>query len=501
MDYFPTISDFTPGYDTQKPQLVWTRLSADLDTPVAASMKLLDKKAPFFLLESVQGGESRGRYSIIGLQPDMIWRYHGNQAELCRTPDASDPVYEPLDGPPLDELRSLLQESRIEKPEELPPMASGWIGYLGYETIGLVEDIPITNPDETDLPDGCLMRPRIMVIFDGVADEIIIVTPVYPEEDRPADIAYESALMRLSRIADQLEHPLPRSARAHNRGHVEPLTLDFTSNLTRNHYHSMVEKAREHIFAGDIFQIVPSQRFSAAFPLDAFAFYRSLRHLNPSPFLFYLNFGTFQLVGSSPEIMVRLRDDIVTIRPIAGTRKRGASAEEDQALEEDLLRDPKEIAEHLMLLDLGRNDVGRVAAMDSVTVTEQMVIERYSHVMHIVSNVIGRIDKDKDALDALMAGFPAGTVSGAPKIRAMEIINELETIQRKFYGGCVGYFSGTGAMDSCIALRTALIKDGHIHIQAGGGVVADSDPEAEYQESYNKARALMHAAEQASRFG
>ncbi|MCC7259869.1 MAG: chorismate-binding protein, partial [Alphaproteobacteria bacterium] len=336
-----------------------------------------------------------------------------------------------------------------------------------------------------------------MVIFDAVADVMFIVTPVRPQAGGNAGAAYASAKLRIESVCDKLGQPIDAARRARTDA---PHPIAFTSNTTREEYHAMVAKAKEYIRAGDIFQVVPSQRFSAPFSYAPFALYRSLRHLNPSPFLVYLHFGDWSIVASSPEILVRLRDGLVTIRPIAGTRKRGATPQEDKELEEDLLADPKEVAEHLMLLDLGRNDVGRVAKIGSVRVTERMVVERYSHVMHIVSNVEGDLNPDYDALDALKAGFPAGTVSGAPKIRAMEIIDELEKTKRKFYAGCIGYFSANGSMDTCIALRTALIKDGRIYVQAGGGVVADSDPEAEYQESCNKAKAVMRAAEFAGNF-
>jgi anthranilate synthase component 1 len=377
-------------------------------------------------------------------------------------------------------------------------MAAGLFGYLGYDMVRLIERLPDENPDMLGIPDAILMRPTIIAVFDGIQNQITLVTPVWPASGMDADSAYDLALERLGDAISDLERNLPYRREAANvtRSLPEPV-----SNTTREEYHAIVERAKEYIRAGDIFQVVPSHRLSVPFELPPFSLYRALRRLNPSPFLLYLDFGDgLSIVGSSPEILVRLRDGKVTIRPIAGTRKRGATPEEDKALAADLLSDPKELSEHLMLLDLGRNDVGRVAQIGSVTVTERMVIEYYSHVMHIVSNVEGTIDPRYDALDALFAGFPAGTVSGAPKVRAMEIIDELEKTRRGVYGGCVGYFGANGAMDTCIALRTAVLKDGVMHVQAGGGVVADSDPEAEYQETVNKSRALIRAAEEAVRF-
>jgi anthranilate synthase component 1 len=376
-------------------------------------------------------------------------------------------------------------------------MVAGLIGYMGYDMIRLMEKLPNKNRDSIGLPDSYFMRPRIMIVFDSVKGELHITTPLWQDHGfTDAKEAYNAAIKLIEGIAEDLKKPVQPAT-----CNLQPATQPaFTSNTTRTEYHAMVERSKEYIKAGDIFQVVPSQRFSAAFNLPHFSLYRSLRHLNPSPFLFFLNFGNFSLVGSSPEILVRLRDNMVTIRPIAGTRKRGANIEEDKALEESLLSDPKEIAEHLMLLDLGRNDVGRVAKTGTVKVTEKMTVERYSHVMHIVSNVEGKIDSKYDAIDALIAGFPAGTVTGAPKIRAMEIIEELEKERRSFYGGCVGYFSANGSMDTCITLRTGLMKAGILYAQAGGGVVADSDKEAEYQESCNKARAIMNAAEEAWKY-
>jgi anthranilate synthase component I len=495
MDVFPARRDFIATYESGKAQIIWTELPADLDTPVSAMLKLGQEQPFSALLESVQDGEARGRYSFIALQPDLVWRCKGQKAEMCRQVGALPLKYVPEDKPSMTSLRALLAASRIDMPPHLPPMAAGIIGYMGYDTIRLVESIPDKNPDKLGIPDGLFMRPTITVIFDTVKDIMMVVTPVYPNKSLAADIAFENAEKRIGDVVKALDRAVPRHVPA-----AAPRFEEALSNIGRDGYHAMVNKAKEYILAGDIFQVVPSQRFRLPFTLPSFALYRALRRLNPSPFLFHLNLEGFSIVGSSPEILVRLREGKVTIRPIAGTRPRGKTPAEDMALTKDLLSDPKELSEHLMLLDLGRNDVGRVCKPGSVRVTEQNVIEYYSHVMHIVSNVEGDIGPEHDAMDALMAGFPAGTVSGAPKIRAMEIIDELENERRGFYGGAIGYLSANGDMDTCIALRTGLVKDGELVVQAGGGVVADSDPESEYQESNNKARALIRAAEEAIKF-
>lgn len=494
----PSLKTFTAAHEKGKTQVVWSKLVADVETPVSAMLKLTEEGQPCFLLESVQGGEVRGRYSILGFSPDRIWRFNGNKAELAPWKDGVCGDFRPCAESTLDSLRALLAESFIEIPDELPPMAAGVVGYMSYDAVRLAEDIPDTKPDTIGIPDGMFMRPTVLAIFDNVAGVIYVICPIWKEQlERDAAEVYNTATGRIELVLARLQQSLdPR----HVYRDQETTPLPCTSNMTKDEYCAMVEKAKEYIAAGDIFQVVLSQRFSIPFQQPHFSLYRALRHLNPSPFLFYQHFGGFSLVGSSPEILVRLRDGTVTVRPIAGTRKRGANTQEDTALAADLLTDPKELAEHLMLLDLGRNDVGRVAEVGSVSVTEKMTIERYSHVMHIVSNVEGKLDKEYDAIDALMAGFPAGTVSGAPKIRAMEIIDELEPVRRSFYAGGCGYFSSGGAMDTCISLRTGLIKDGTLYVQAGGGVVADSTGEGEYEESRNKAMALIKAAEQAVKF-
>ena len=494
----PEVGAFARVYAAGTPQVVWTRLVADLETPVSAALKLANELPMSFLLESVEGGAVRGRYSVIGFAPDIVWRAFGDAAEINRAPERAPDAFKPMKGGTLKALRALLKESRIELPASLPPMAAGVFGYMGYDTVRLVERLPAEKPDPYGIPDSLLMRPTIMVIFDAVKDEMTVVTPVRPAKGVSADKAYADAANRLAEVVTTLEGPLPHAKVGDTD--APPAAVVPAGNTTSAQYVRMVRQAKEYIAAGDIFQVVLSQRFQAPFTLPSFALYRALRRTNPSPFLFHLDFGGYALVGSSPEILVRARDGQVTIRPIAGTRPRGKTPEEDKLLAAELLADEKELAEHLMLLDLGRNDVGRVAEIGSVQVTDKFFLEYYSHVMHIVSNVTGRLAVEHDAIDALMAGFPAGTVSGAPKVRAMQIIDELENAKRGPYGGCVGYFSASGEMDTCIVLRTALLKDGIMHVQAGAGIVMDSAPDMELAECRNKAEALFRAAEEAVRF-
>jgi anthranilate synthase component 1 len=497
MQIEPSADQFAARYEAGEPQVVWTTLVGDLETPVSAFLKIAGSRPMSFLLESVEGGAVRGRYSIIGLEPDMIFRVDGERAALNRTPQTNPTAFAPMAEPPLQALRTFIGESRIALPDALPPMAAGVFGYLGYDMVRLIEELPSHAPDPIGIPGAMLIRPTLVIAFDGVQDSITVVTPVRPHAGVPAKTALARAVERLSAVVDALDRPLDKSEAASDAG---PLDVAPQSNTMPDEFRRMVLAAKEYIAAGDIFQVVLSQRFEAPFKLPPFALYRALRRVNPSPYLFFLEFGAFAIAGSSPELMVKVRNDTVTIRPIAGTRRRGATPHEDQALEAELIADPKERAEHLMLLDLGRNDVGRVAKIGSVTVTDQFFIERYSQVMHIVSNVEGKLRHDRDTLDALAAGFPAGTVSGAPKVRAMQIIDELEKEKRSLYAGCVGYFSAGADMDTCIVLRTALIKDGTMYVQAGAGIVADSDPDFELQECINKAKALFRAAEEARRF-
>ena len=492
----PDFAAFARAYAEDRPQAVYARHVADLETPVSAFLKLGEGRNNAFLLESVQGGETRGRYSIIGLRPDLIWRCQGDAAEINRQALSKD-AFSPLQEKPLESLRALIAETKMVLPEGVPPMAVGLFGYLGYDMVRQMEKLPNMPPDRLGLPDAILLRPTITAIFDTVKDEILVVTPVWPDNSVDAKIAYARAVARLDEALAELDRPLPNGPLP---GTAAISAGEIHSNMTKEEYFSVVARAKDYIAAGDIFQVVPSQRFRRAFTLPPFSLYRALRRLNPSPFLYYLGMPGFAIVGSSPEILVRLRDGEVTIRPIAGTRPRGKTQAEDKALADELMADPKERAEHLMLVDLGRNDVGRVAKIGGVKLTDSFFIERYSHVMHLVSNVEGEIRDGLDAVDALAAGLPAGTLSGAPKIRAMEIIDEFEKEKRGPYGGAVGYFAADGSMDTCIVLRTAIVKDGTMYVQAGGGVVADSEPEAEYQETVAKARALMAAAEEAVRF-
>jgi anthranilate synthase component 1 len=493
----PDAGQFAARYERGEPQVVWATLVADLETPVSAFLKVAGGKPMSFLLESVEGGAVRGRHSIIGLEPDLVWRTIGTHAEINRSARSAPEAFTPCAEPPLASLRSLIAESRIALPDHLPPMAAGLFGYLGYDMVRLMEELGAPNPDPIGLPDAVLIRPTVVLVFDAIKDTMTIVTPVRPEPGVSAGAALARATERLSAVIDALDKPLDKSAETDDGG---PLAVEPCSNTSPAEYHAMVRRAKEYIAAGDIFQVVLSQRFEAPFTLPAFSLYRALRRVNPAPYLYYLDYGSYAVAGSSPEILVAARGGKVTIRPIAGTRPRGATPHEDAAYERELLADPKERAEHLMLLDLGRNDVGRVAKIGTVKVTDQFFIERYSHVMHIVSNVEGELAANRDALDALAAGFPAGTVSGAPKVRAMEIIDELEKEKRGLYAGAVGYFSAAGDMDTCIVLRTALVRDGKMYVQAGAGIVADSDPASEQAECVNKAKALFRAAEEARRF-
>ena len=492
----PGFAAFRAAYEDGRGSLVWRKGVSDLDTPVAAFLKLAHGQPNSFLLESVEGGAKRGRYSIIGMAPDLIWKCQGGKASINRHALSAPHAFLPDPRPALDSLRTLIDEVRLDVPANLPPMAGGLVGYLGYDMVRLMEKLPEKNRDTLGVPEGVMIRPTLFAIFDNVNDELSLISPVYPQPEVSATEAWSRAQAKLAEAADALDRPMPRQP--------PPVMLPDppapTSNFTKEGFVDAVARCKEYIAAGDAFQIVISQRFSVPFTLPPFSLYRALRRINPAPFLFFLDFGGFSIVGSSPEVLVRLRDGVVTIRPLAGTRRRGATHEEDMALEAELLADPKERAEHLMLVDLGRNDVGRVSAIGSVKVTESFVIERFSHVMHISSNVEGKLRDGLDALDALAGGFPAGTLSGAPKVRAMEIIEELEPDRRGIYAGCIGYFAANGTMDTCIGLRTAMVKDGTMYVQAGAGIVADSVADSEYEETHQKARALVRAAEEAVRF-
>jgi anthranilate synthase component I len=470
-----------------------TRVS-DVETPVAAMLKIGLAHPGSFLLESVEGGAQLGRYSFIGLEPDLIWRANGRVCEINPAPQEDPDRFTPCKNDTLTELRALVAASQLDLPAGAPQAVPTFVGHMGYETIGLVEKLPAPKHDSIGAPDMLFVRPSVILVFDRLKDELHLLAPMYATAGLSEKAALEKAEERLDRIEQMLDQHLPSSC--------APAVLPAqaqVSAVTPQAYQAMVHRAKDYIAAGDIFQVVLAQRFACDFELPPFELYRALRRVNPSPFLYFLNWPGFSVVGSSPEILVRARAGKVTIRPIAGTRPRGKTAEQDMAHYESLLADPKERAEHLMLLDLGRNDVGRVAVPGSVQVTDSFFVERYSHVMHIVSNVEGRIRDGADAIDALLSGFPAGTVSGAPKIRAMEIIHELESEKRGIYAGGVGYFGADGGMDSCIVLRTGIIKDGRLHVTAGAGIVADSDPASEQAECEAKSGALFTAAREAYR--
>ena len=491
--------------DGSRPALIWRRQVADTETPVSAALKLMKEGRGDFLLESVEGGETRGRHSFIGLAPDLVFRADGRQAAINRDWLNDQRNFTPESGDSLTALRRLVEDCRMEVPGELPGALACLVGYFGYETIGLVEKLPRAPQSELDLPDMLFVRPTVILIFDRLADELFLVAPVWPEPEGDSATKIAAAEERLdeaqrglsSAVGTELVNRQSSGTQDTDANRISPNGPEFTPQLPPGKYSEMVLRAKDYIEAGDIFQVVLAQRFTTPFTLPPIELYRALRRINPSPFLFFLDLPGFALTGSSPEILVRARDGEVTIRPIAGTRPRGKNAAEDKANRESLLADPKERAEHLMLLDLGRNDVGRVASAHSVEVTDSYTVEFYSHVMHIVSNVVGQLAPDKDALDALFAGFPAGTVSGAPKVRACQIIAELEPETRGAYAGGVGYFSPDGSMDSCIVLRTGIVKDGMLHVQAGAGIVADSVPAYEQAECEAKAGALLAAAKEA----
>lgn len=489
----PARDDAIASLEAGRAVLVHTRILADTETPVSAMLKLGQAGSGAFLLESVEGGQVRGRHSLIGLDPDLVWDARGGQSRINRQWQTDPSAFEAQDGNPLDNLRELVAAARADVPEDLPKALACLVGYIGYEAVRLVEpSVPAAPPSPLDLPDMIFVRPTLLLVFDRLRDELHIVAPLFPDQSGSPRARYEAAADRIDTAKRRLMGPIPTQN--------PPKTTQnppITAHTPPARYAAMVEKAKEYILAGDVFQVVLAQRFSLPFPLPAFDLYRALRRINPSPFLYVLDLPGFALVGSSPEILVRVRDGDVTIRPIAGTRPRGKDAAQDAENKASLLADAKEQAEHLMLLDLGRHDSGRVSVPGTVRVTDRAGVEFYSHVMHIVSNVQGLLAPGIDALDALLAGFPAGTVSGAPKVRAMQVIAELEAEQRGAYAGGVGYFSPDGNMDSCIVLRTAIVQNGTMHIQAGAGIVADSTAAYEQRECEAKAGALIAAARSA----
>lgn len=495
--YYPSKKEFIRLTKKGNVIPVYREIMADFDTPLSA-FKRIDRSDYAFLLESVEGGERSARYSFLGSDPkivfsskaDMIEIRRGAKVERYRT--SSDPI---------EELKGLLKGYTFVKVKGLGRFTGGFVGFFGYDMVRFIEDIPDKNPDDLKLPDSMFLLADTLLVFDHVDHRIRIVSNVHV--DGQAGRCYDAASAKIDAVARRLreraagEEPSPRRGRSPRGGGAA--VPPCRANFTKGGFVRAVKKAKEYIRRGDIIQVVPSQRFDVPITCDPFQIYRALRSINPSPYMYYLKFGDFCLVGSSPEIMVRCEDGIVEVRPIAGTRRRGATEEEDARLASELLADPKERAEHIMLVDLGRNDIGKVCEYDSVKVSEFMVIEKYSHVMHIVSDVSGRLRKGNDTFDVVRATFPAGTVTGAPKVRAMEIIDELEHVRRGPYAGSVGYFSFSGNLDTCITIRTIVVKGGTAYVQAGAGIVADSDPAREYQETRNKATALLEAIEMAEK--
>ena len=484
--YFPSLEEFRTKALRGNLVPVYREILADMETPVSALRKI-DNGEYAFLLESVEGGENIAQYSFLGSNPSLIFWSKNNTVTTVRNgaTDRRDEVEDPF-----EELKKLMAEFRPVKVEGLPRFHGGAVGFVSYDMVRFFEQLPDTTTDDRQLPDCFFMITDTILVFDHVNHKIKVVSNAHINGGKQAvDEAYGEATAKIDEIISALKRPVEYKNPA--RGQWDEDAVE--SNFTGEEYEKVVEAAKEYIRAGDIVQVVPSQRLSVPVSADPFDIYRALRAVNPSPYMYYLKLGDVEIAGSSPEVMVRTEEGRVTMRPIAGTARRGSTEDEDKELAEELLADPKEQAEHVMLVDLGRNDVGRVCEYGSVKVDELMVIEKYSHVMHIVSNVVGKLRSDKDAFDVLRACLPAGTVSGAPKIRAMEIIDELEPSRRGTYAGAVGYFSFSGNSDTAIAIRTIMIKDGIAYVQAGGGVVAYSVPEKEYQETMNKARACVRA--------
>lgn len=509
--YYPSKEEFIKLAKKGNLIPVYKEISADVETPVSCFLNIDDGKYSY-LLESIEGGEKIARYSFLGSNPSMIFKSKGNQIEIIEKPKTrrfttkKDPLYE---------IKKLMQEYKFIPVKGLPRFCGGLVGYIGYDMVRFFEDIPAKNPDDLNLPDSIFMLTDTILIFDHIDHKIKIISNAHikksteyspPRQGRSeagrgvqstekiAELVYEEAIRKIDVLVAKVKKT---GLRIRDKGlRVKDKKLKIKSNFTEREFEEIVLRAKKYIRQGDIIQTVLSQRFETDLDgLKPFDIYRALRSINPSPYMYYLNFGEVKLIGSSPEIMVRCEEGVVEVRPIAGTRPRGKTPQEDERLEQDLLRDPKERAEHIMLVDLGRNDIGRVCNFNTVKTPELMVIERYSHVMHIVSDVIGRLKKGKDIYDVVRATFPAGTVTGAPKVRAMEIIDELENIKRGPYAGCVGYFSFSGNLDTCITIRTLVIKENKAYVQAGAGIVADSKPQNEYKETENKARALIKAIE------
>jgi anthranilate synthase component 1 len=487
---YPSLEEFKKKAKQGNLIPVYREILADMETPVSAFLKIDDGRYSF-LLESVEGGEKWARYSFLGSRPEVVVRSFGRTVEVIRHGKKETRTF---DHDPLEAIRDIMTEYRPVPDPALPRFYGGGVGFMGYDVVRFFERLPGRTKTGLDTPDTFFMITDTLVIFDTVTHRIKVVSNAHVNGGSVA-AAYKQAVAKIDAIVKKLKG---RGTGYGAGGKARKAkSVSIKSNFTQQAYEQAVLKAQEYIKAGDIFQVVPSQRFERPIKIEPFEIYRALRLINPSPYMYFLRCGDMTVVGASPEVMVRLEEGRIELRPIAGTRKRGVTEEEDKALERELLADPKERAEHIMLVDLGRNDVGRVSEMGSVQVSELMVIERYSHVMHIVSNVRGRLSPGRDAYDVVRACFPAGTVSGAPKIRAMEIIDELEPTRRGPYAGAVGYFGFSGNMDTCITIRTLVIKDRTAYIQAGGGVVADSMPALEYQETVNKAKAMMRAVEMA----
>ena len=479
-----SFKDFKFRHRSKKNQVIFTSKNVKDDKVILNLIDNFLKDKNSFIFESVEKGKIRGRYTIFGKNPDKIWEFNGNHSYLIKNNKKTK-----LKGKPNKILENVIEEFKFETPKNLPPICSLISGYFSYDSIRYIERIPDKCKNDLNLPDVRLLRPRTLIIHDNLKKKIHFIINVFKDEK------ISNYQKKFDEIKSQLNQIIYQSSITINQDTKikSNQVVKVKSNTPKNRFLKMVNKAKEYIKIGDIFQVVLSQRFEANLTKKPLEIYKKLRVTNPSPFMFYFNFSDFQIIGASPEILVRLRDGNITVRPIAGTRPRGKTVKEDKFFEKDLLKDKKELSEHLMLLDLGRNDAGKVSKINTVKVTESFIIERYSHVMHIVSNVIGKYDKKFSKFKSLLAGFPAGTVSGAPKIRAMEIIDELEKTKRKVYAGGIGYFSANGEFDTCIALRTAVAKKNKFYVQAGAGIVADSKPIKEYEETVNKAKALINA--------
>ena len=490
----PDLKLFKEKYDSGVKQVLFTSFAADVHTPISSLLKL-EKEKYLFLFESVERGSQKGRYSVIGLKPDLIWECKDGISKIKKSNEGI--IRKKINSDPLDNLRKIIEENKLKIPHNLPSIACGLFGYLGYEMIKYFENVKMIKKDMLDLPESIFIRPSLTLVFDNVNDKLYISKIISPNQKKALE-TFKLAESEIANLIQKITRPLKKSnLNLHNLSSQVDIFKNVKSNTTYLEFKKMIEKAKKYIFEGEIFQVVLSRLFKTKIKSSPVSIYRALRHLNPSPYLFFMNFKDFVIVGSSPEILIKLEDDKVTIRPIAGTRKRGKTKQQDKKLERDLLSDPKEISEHLMLLDLGRNDISRVTEPGTVKVTSKMYIEYFSHVMHIVSNIEGKINKTKNSTDVLFSGFPAGTVTGAPKIRAIEIIEELEKNRRNIYAGSVGYISNNGDINTCIALRTALIKKKQIYVQAGAGIVADSKPLNEYKETENKALAILTACKYA----